>query len=72
MGRLIAPWIWESQYEPKSKAILWKRLDPSNGSVSFMKYNNGWKEITYAEIEKPEFNFPPATLQKGTPIYPTI
>ncbi len=68
MGRLISSWIWESQFEPKTKNILWKKSIPTDGSVKFYKYNSGWQEITnYSDIKKPEFIVTPAVyIHKST------
>lgn len=54
MARLVNPNIWESQFEPENKNLLWKKSVPSTGVIQIMKFGlNGWEETTINEVTEP-------------------
>lgn len=59
MGKLIRPEIWESEFAPDNKNILWKKYDPSTQLSTIMKYSGGWVFASIDDIKEPTIPFKP-------------
>jgi hypothetical protein len=58
MGRFITPPIWESHFEPPTKAVIWKKATANSGApdtVEFAKYGAGWVTVTLDQVTEPAY-----------------
>lgn len=59
MARVVNPNIWEGQFEPPTRNVLWKKTEiDSSGNVTLRmyKYNSGWQRMPldqYSYITEP-------------------
>lgn len=66
MARLVNPNIWESEFEPPTTNVLWKRTEKDSSGVVTLRmyeYNGGWQKMPlsqYAYITEPLNSVVPA------------
>lgn len=57
MARLVKPKIWEGQFPPENKNLIWNKSIPSTGGLVLMRCKEGWEEIEINELEDPAIPF---------------